>query len=88
MLSSPAAKATYDLSLNANNNVLSAKPTPPLKNKDVVLVIDVTLFDIIYGKTVLGVVSISSGAQPFEITIPSGVKHKDRITFKGLGDDR
>lgn len=58
------------------------------RNKNVNIVIRMTLKEIIEGKTVVGSIQLPSGKeQAIQITIPPGVETGDSIKYDGLGDD-
>ena len=58
------------------------------RNKNVNIVIQMTLEEIIKGKTVVGSIKLPSGKdQAIQLTIPPGVETGDAIKYEGLGDD-
>jgi len=59
-----------------------------MKNKNLNIRVDVTLVDVLKGKTVVGSIKLPSGRdQAIELNIPAGVMSGDTIRFRGLGDD-
>lgn len=59
-----------------------------MKNKNLNITVNVTLDDVLNGKTVIGSIRLPSGKdQAIELNIPPGVAAGDAIRFRGLGDD-
>jgi curved DNA-binding protein len=58
------------------------------RNKSLTLKVQITLKEVLYGKEVIGSVTLPSGReQPLELKIPPGISHGDTIRYHGLGDD-
>lgn len=58
------------------------------RNKNINIRVQLSLEDVIAGKTVIGAIQLPSGReQAIHLTIPPGIAHGDTIRFQGLGDD-
>lgn len=58
------------------------------RNKSLTLRVEMSLEEILYGKTVVGEVRLPSGKdQHIELKIPPGLSNGDTIRYHGLGDD-
>ncbi len=61
---------------------------PVRKNKDIRLMVSMTLEEVASGKELLGTYTMPSGrSETSNFKIPAGVEHGEIIKFKGLGDD-
>lgn len=60
----------------------------PSRNRSINFNVNLTLEEILYGKTVIGNITLPSGREQYiEIQIPPGMCNGDSIRFQGLGDD-
>ena len=97
ILSNPNKKLDYDSKILLESNQLVSheaplksgfkKPSTFRKNKTVKIDIDVSIYDIIKGKTVSGSFLLSNNTESeISVVIPAGVRDGTSIRYDGLGD--